>query len=541
MSNLGFQTIYAWFNAQADVVCERAFWDPPPRGRAAYQHLSLESQRELGEFAALAFSIAFELDYFHVVATLKAAGIPPLAKERDERHPVIIAGGPAIFANPEPLAPFFDALVIGEAEPVLPLLLEALRQGMDGPRQALWRRLAAVPGVYTPGLYEPLYDHQGRYQGLATEPGAPATVARAWWKDLESWPTHTAILTPDTELSDMYLIEIARGCGRWCRFCLAGYGFLPARWRRADTVLKQAQEGLKLTPHIGLVSAAASDHPQIDEIAQALRALGARLSVSSLRVAPLSETLVRCLAESGNRSIALGIEAGSERLRDYIGKGVHEGDIARAVDLLARYGVPQVKLYFMIGLPTEEEADIDALIELSQWVRGRLDRRRPATQVIVTISPYVPKAQTPFQWAAMAEPEVLKERLARIRGSLCRRGVRVRSDSVGWARIEGLLARGDRRLAQVLLSLKENSLRGWDRALERAGIDGDAYLRPRNPAEPLPWDIVSTGVRRAFLERELRRAEAQKVSPPCTHDPRCARCGVCAPATTAAPLPLLVR
>ncbi len=498
MSNLGLQTIYRLLNEWAEVVCERVFWSAGDE-----QPISLESQRPLADFAVLAFSVSFEMDYFNVVDLLRRAGIPPLAEERDESHPLILAGGAAITANPLPLAPLCDALVIGEGEVVVPALVEALLEGMGQGRDELLRALARIPGVYVP----------------SQRPAHP--VQRQWARDLDAHPTASVVLTPDTEFGDMYLMEIARGCGRGCRFCLAGYSYRPPRERSLEALLRQAGEGLKRRDRIGLVSAAVSDHSRIGELVTGLRAMGARLSVSSLRVDPLPEALVRALAESGTRTLTLAPEAGTERLRALINKNVSQDDLMRAAELAARYRFAQLKLYFMIGLPTETDEDVRAIVELVLATRKRFPRR-----ITVNITPFVPKAHTPFQWVAMAPTEVLRRRLDYLEQALRPQGIAVRSESPAWAAVQGVLARGDERVGRVLVSMERRSLAAWRKALRRHGLDAADYLRERSPDEPLPWTVVDAGVSQAYLRRELERAWAGRPTAPCP-PAGCVACGVC--------------
>lgn len=501
MSSLGFQIVYRLLNERADVVCERAFYEaagkgPIPEGVV----LSLETQRPLGDFAALAFSLSFELDYFHVVATLREAGLPVWAGERDERHPYVVGGGPALTANPEPVAPFFDAIVVGEAEPALPAVVEALSGGLDRP--ATLRQLAKIPGVYVPALYRPRHAPDGRLTGFDVEGDAPPVVARVWQRHLSDSPGCSAILTSETELSDMFLVEVSRGCARGCLFCLAGYCFLPVRERDPDEVLALARQGMAMTKRIGLVGAAVSDYRHLERVVTRLREEGAEIGVSSLRVDSLTEPVARALVESGSRTVTLGLEAGSQRLRDLIHKGIGEDQILAAVDLAGRVGFRQIKLYYMIGLPGEQDEDVRALVDITWAVAERLERARRGAKVIVTLTPFVPKAQTPFQWVAMRETAELAERQKRALRALRSPRIEARADSVEWARIEGLLARGDRRLAVALASLDRQSLAAWHRALKRQGLEADFYLRRQLEIETvLPWAVVSSGVRPETLAR----------------------------------------
>ncbi|MDA8216175.1 MAG: radical SAM protein [Dehalococcoidales bacterium] len=507
MSSLGFQIIYALLNEQPDVLCERAFYEGA-LAAPGETVLSLETQRPLSDFAAIAFSVTFELDYYNILATLRDTGLPLLSRERDERHPLIIGGGPCLTANPEPLAPFFDAIVVGEAEPVLPGILEVLRAQED--RAPTLLALSRLPGVYVPSFYEPVYSDDGRLLGIEAAEGMPPAVSRVWLRDLEQGPGSSVVLTDDTELANMYLVEVARGCAHGCRFCLAGYCFLPARERRPESVIAMAGRGLTMTKRIGLVGAAVSDYSHFEEVLVRLREMGAQVSVSSLRVDSFSEPVARALAESGARTVTLGLEAGSQHLRDLVHKGITEEHIARAIDVARDVGFKSAKLYYMIGLPGETDEDVQALVGLTRSIAERLERGRRGARVVVTLAPFVPKAQTPFQWMEMAPALVLKDRLARIRSALRARSVDVRTDSVEWAVAEGVLARGDRRLAPVLAGMDRYSLAAWNRSLARHDLTPDFYLRrPREVGEVLPWAAISTGVRPTALAKlawDARRA-----------------------------------
>ena len=483
MSNLGVHAIYSLLNSYADVVCERVFWDNK------LPALSLESRRPLSDFAVIAFSISYELDYFHVVQLLKSSGIPLYAAERDEGQPLVIAGGACITANPVPLAPFFDAICVGEAEPILPAVLSVLGFSRRGDRL---QALAALPGVYVPQYHK----------------GAP--VIRQWAQNLDDFAVSSTVVTPDTELGDLYLIEVERGCSWGCRFCLVSGSFCPIRYRSMDRLLEQAELGLRYRKRLGLVGPVVCDHPEIEELLARLRRMGAGLAISSLRIASLSSTVLREMVKGGARTIALAPEAGSQRLRRVIRKGISEDDILAAVAKVAEQAVRQLKLYFMIGLPSETDADIEDIIALALKCKRILDGGKTGCRLILNVAPFVPKAGTPFQWLPMADLATLNQRLARLRRRLAPKGVQVKAESPAWSQVQGALARGDLKLAEVLAAVEEVSLAGWRRAVKKCHLDIDFYVLERwDTARELPWAMLDLGVGRHHLELELNRALAQ--------------------------------
>jgi radical SAM superfamily enzyme YgiQ (UPF0313 family) len=486
MSNLGLHALYRLLNNYDNVICERAFWEIE---NSRLPPLSLESQRPLSDFAVIAFSVSYELDYFNVVSMLKASGIPLYAADRDESYPLVIAGGPCIIANPIPLSPFFDCLCIGEAEPILPAIMSVLSEGIGGRRDDLLKTLTSVPGIYVPQYYS----------------GKP--VARQWAKNLDDFPVASTILTPDTELGDLYLIEVERGCNWGCRFCLTSQAFYPMRCRSLDSLITQAEQGLKYRKRLGLVGAAVSDHPQIEELLLKLGQTGAELSISSLRMAPLSTVVLRELARGGSRTIALAPEAGSERLRQVVKKGISEDDILRAMGKVAELGIRQVKLYFMIGLPSETEKDIEEIIRLTLECKNILDRQQSGCRLILNVSPFVPKAGTPFQWLLMALPSVLNQRLSLLKNSLMPKGIKVKGESPMWSQVQGVLARGDAKVAEVLANMEEVSLSGWRKTTEKCQLDIDFYAHQRwDTKQRLPWEMANLGTKPGHLELELNRA-----------------------------------
>ncbi len=488
MSNLGIHAIYRLLNGYRAVVCERAFWEKDSIAQRL-PPLSLESQRPLADFAALAFSISYELDYFNVVQILKASGIPLYAADRDERHPLVIAGGPCIIANPMPLSPFFDCLCIGEAEAILPAMLPVLTEGIGGKRDELLKALASLPGVYVPQI------------------DTGVSVVRQWAANLDDFPVHSTILTPDTELGNLYLIEVERGCHWGCRFCLVSNVFSPTRFRSVDNLIAQAEEGLQYRKRLGLVGPAVSEHPRFEELLTKLQQMGAELSISSLRIKPLSSVALREMAKGGARTIALAPEAGSQRLRQAIKKGITEDDILESVHKVAEQGIKQLKLYFMIGLPSETDDDIKAMVDLTLKCKAILDKQPGGGRITLSIAPFVPKAGTPFQWLSMEQPSILNRRLSLLKNNLLPKGIKLKCESPAWSEVQGVLARGDIKLAGVLANIEEVSLCGWRQAIKKSHLDIDYYAHQRwDTTKKLPWAILDSGTEPSHLELELNRA-----------------------------------
>jgi len=453
-------------------------------------NLSLESQRPLKDFSILAFSVTFELDYFNIVQTLKDSGIPLYSNKRGDNHPLVMAGGPCIMANPAPIAPFFDLFCIGEAEALLPSVISVLSKGVGSGRRELLEALAEITGVYVP-LY-----HSG-------EP-----VARQWVKDLDSFPVTSAILTPDTEFGNLYLLEVERGCSHACRFCLVGTAFSPMRFRSKERLIEQAREGLGYRKRLGLIGPVVSDYPGLDGLLDELLDMGAGLSLSSLRARPLPERLIEQVARGGARTITVAPEAGSERLRQVVKKGITEDDILKAVDRVSREKrIRQLKLYFMIGLPSETEEDIEEIVNLALRCKHILDRGGTGCRLELKLAPFVPKGGTPFQWLPMTSRDVLGRRLSILRRALLSRGVRIGVESLAWSEVQGVLARGGEKVAEVLAGTDSVSLSGFKMAAERCHLAYDFYVYQRwDTTQELPWSIVDSGIEVEKLKAELSKS-----------------------------------
>jgi len=516
MSNLGFQTVYRLFNQRDDVVCERVFLPPKQELQAlrasGARLLTLESQSPVHEFDVFAFSVSFEWDYPNVLTLLRLAGLPIYAAERDGRHPLVVIGGAVTFLNPEPLAPFADVVAVGEGEELVPPLVEAMAAG--GGRPGILRALAAQRGFYVPAFYEPRYAGDGTLAGMAVDPasGAPPVVRKAAVRRTDAIdPPHTSILTPDTEFGSRFLVEVVRGCANLCRFCWAGYNYLPVRAFPAHRILALAAAARPHATRVGLVSIALCDHPDIETILERLAAMGYGLSPASLRIDDLTETIVRRLRESGERSITIAPETGSDRLRRVINKTVTNEEILDRTELLFASGVENLKLYYMIGLPTETDEDLVAIRDLTLRMReimlahGR--RRGRVGRIVGSVNPLVPKPGTAYQWLPLEDPAVTERKIKRLRSLMAGiDNVYFTIKSERHTYYQALLSLGDRRVAPAIERAEQNG-GNWRAAVAEAGVDADFYLfRDRSRDAHLPWDIIEGGMKQGFFRGEMEKS-----------------------------------
>ncbi len=511
MSNLGFQALHAMMNAHPEVVCERAFL--PDRDELAELErtggtlLSLEGQRALSSFDVIAFSVSFESDYLNIPAIFRLSGMSPWAAERSAREPLVLAGGAALFLNPEPVAPFLDLVCIGEAEPILPDLLELLMDG-GGSRAELLLQACKIPGIYVPSLYQPQY-LDGRFAGLKPQPGAPERVLRVWEKELDLRATVTEIHTDATEFSGMHLVELSRGCPRACRFCAAGFIYLPYRSRSLDGVRAEVLKGVVQGRKVGLVAAAVSDFSGIGDLCGEIVAAGGKFSVSSFRIDHLDDGMIEALKASGQKTVALAPEGGSQRLRDLVKKGIDEEQILAACDKLIGHDILNLKLYFIIGLPTETEQDLEELVLLVTRIRERVlaaaKKNKRLGEVQLSVNPFIPKPFTPFQWCGMEPVKSLEAKWKYLQKALGKlSNLKLQMESPREAYQQALLSRGDRRLAELLVLADSSG--NWKQALRETGFDSDAEVyRQVALDEALPWDFVDGGDCDR-LKREYKRA-----------------------------------
>ncbi|HXG65724.1 MAG TPA: radical SAM protein [Blastocatellia bacterium] len=540
MSNLGFQAVYQLFNSQPRIACERVFIPDADLEReferARAPLVTLESETPVSEFDILAISVSFETDYLNIPKLLRMSRLPIKAEERNEWHPLVVMGGAAAFLNPEPVAPFVDVVCVGEGEVLVPSLLKVMEEASS--REDLLLRLTREPGFYVPKFYDVHYHEDGSLGRIQPTNGAPRRVftMRNPMRKQEgngqfddAFIPASEILTPNTEMSNRYLVEISRGCSMGCRFCWAGYSYLAPRVFSAEKLLARAAEMRQYTDKIGLVATAVCDHPEIHQILDGLEKLDYQVSVSSLRLDQISPELLDALVRRNDQQLAIAPETGSDRLRRVINKDLTNDQIVEIAEMIFERGIFNLKLYMMIGLPTEEQEDLDAIVQLTERIRAAmLEIARPRGRVgsiIVSLNAFVPKPQTPFQWEPIEPERVLDQKIKYLtRAFKPIPNVEVRAMSSRIALLQALISLGDRRVSEFLLEADRTgnwrqAMRGWtDYALRRRSLD-----------EPLPWDVVDIGLTTDFMKKEYQRAMAERITRPCPAIDPCIRCGVCDP------------
>jgi radical SAM superfamily enzyme YgiQ (UPF0313 family) len=534
MANLGLHAVYRLLNAEPDVLCERIFLPE----EAAEKVSSLESGRPLGEFDLVAFSLSFEEDYGHVLEILEAGGLPLRAVHRDGRFPLVVAGGIAVQINPEPVAPFFDALLIGEGERLVGPFLSALRDlaANRADRAEQLAALAALPGCYLPGLYQVDYGDTRAPAGewvVRFEPAgaAPQRVKRLYLEDLRSSATSRVIDSPEAQFGDLFLTEAARGCLWGCRFCAAGFVQRPYREVGLEALRREAGLGIERGQRVGLVGPDISDHSGLDPLTGFIGGQGGAFSPSSLRVEAITTELARRLAAGGERSITIAPEAGTERLRRVVNKDFSDDQIVQAAENALSQGMQHVKMYFMCGLPTEDEEDLLGMARLAVRIReevmvGHARQRGRMGRLSLSVNPFVPKPWTPFQWAAMQGQAALKRKKRLLERELAPLGIELEFASPRQAFLQTLMSRGDRRCADLLELAQREAGGDLRRALGRWQHDPDYFVtREVAVSERLPWDFVDQGLEKEYLARELRRGLEGRITPKC-QVATCRACGL---------------
>lgn len=530
MSNLGFQSVYQMINAHPDVLCERAFLpddvDAEELGRSGRSLATLESAGDLRTFHVVAFSVSFENDYVHVLKMLRMAGIPLRAKDRGPDDPIVVLGGAAVFLNPEPLAAFADLIAVGEGEALVPAMMDAL-VGAATPREGL-DRLDHTRGFYVPSRYEVRYHDDGT---VAAYDGPGPVIRQRGWPGKMALP-QSMILTPNTEMSMKFMVEISRGCPCMCRFCWAGYNYLPVRGFSRKEIVDRAREVRALTRKIGLVSTAVCDHPEINEIVDDLAALGYEVSVASLRLDDLTPDFVFKLADTGVQGLTLAPECGTDRMRRILNKQFTNDEILEKATWIFENGIQNLKLYYMVGLPGEEHADVEGIVTLTEQIRERMlavaRKRGRIGRIHPSVNPFVPKPGTPYQWLPMEDPKETDRKLQFLRkafGKMPNVDAIIKSARTGVS--QSILALADRRIADALEHAVVNGV-DLKRGMKATGLDPSFYLfRGRGREEVLPWDIVDNGVSKAYYLRELDKSLKERLSPHCPEVQGCIRCGVC--------------
>ncbi|MDI6704036.1 MAG: radical SAM protein [bacterium] len=482
MSNLGFQVIYRLLNERKDTLCERTFL-PEPEDMAEFIRtktplFTLESFTPLREFDIIAISICFELDCLNILKIFELSRIPIRGKERDDTYPLVVAGGVMTWTNPEPIVDFIDVFVLGEGEEVIQEVLDIYKEER-GSKKGLLQNLSKIEGVYVPTI------------------SCNFPIKRRLIRSLDNYPVVSSIISPNTEFSNMFLIEVTRGCSFGCRFCLTGFVYRPFRYKVIDCIMDQVKEALRYTRRIGLVGGAVSIYPKIVDLCSKIRSAGGEVSLSSLRITSVTSDLLKNLHQ---KTITIAIDGSSFRLRQILNKQIEDKEILERLVLISdtKSSITDIKLYLMIGLPEEKMEDIEALVRLIKKIE--LKKR-----LILSINPFIPKPHTPFQWIGMERKRVLHERLNYLRGNLPK--VHIVSSSLNRSFIQACLARGDRRLGDVLYLVHTKGV-SFSQAFKELQVDPLFYAYRRfDYSEYLPWDYIDTGVKKGVLIEEAKKAQ----------------------------------
>ncbi len=511
MSSLGFQTVYKLANQISSVACERVFL--PDKKPADQIPKSIESNLHLDRFDIIMFSISFENDFVHLAQLLGKAGIPLRSPDRNHTHPLVVAGGVACFLNPQPITPFIDCFLLGEAECLLENFFNAFFN-KTSKEKFLNTLEKTLPGAYVPALHTD---------------NLPFSIKVQYLKDLEHISTTTSILTNDAAFKNLFLIETLKGCPHGCRFCSAGFIYRPPRIYPKQNIYAAIESAKEKSKKIGLVSSAIADHPDISKICSFALREDFKLSFSSLRADKLKDELIEALSSSKVKTATIAPEAGSSRMRRIINKNIDEHDILYATRRLVNAGIMNLRLYFMIGLPFETDSDVDAIVDLVLKVKAEFleasKLQKKIGTITLSINPFIPKPATPFQWAAMTDEKTLKKRVSIIRQGLKKiANVNINVESLRQAKIHALLSCGGKYTADIIeFALKD----GWTPALRKYKTYCEEIIyKEKSIQSPLPWDFLDNRVKKSFLEKEYLKAKEEKHSAPCPMID-CQKCKTC--------------
>lgn len=502
MSGLGFQLVWWLMEQDPDVVVKRGFTDMEESGA---------DQSEL-----FGFTVSWELDFINILAILEKHGIPMLTADRGAEDPLVFGGGPVLSANPEPFADFFDLILLGDAEAVVPALLDAWKSTRNlKDRRARLEELATIPGVYVPALYSYTYSsNQGPIESIQTLSAVPNKIFKQLYVPPQDYIAHTKILSHDTAWGDNFLVEIVRSCPQECRFCLASFLTRPFRPINVNTIIETIDMGLKHTNNIGLLGPSVTEHPHFDEIAARLSERdNIHISVASIRADTISDTVLQMLKKLHQKSVTIAIESGSERLRAIMKKNLSEAEIRHAVALIAASGLESVKFYGMVGLPHETQEDLNETVRLMQALKKEHRRLR----FVFGVSSFVPKAQTPYQWNGRMKD--CKARLEYIRKNLAKVGIEVRPESHNWSDIQAVISRGDRRLTAPLIEVTRagGGLGAWKKVFREnkdfPSLDFYAF-RDIPSSEILPWNHLTENTKTEFLQKHNDTAAQLSIASP---------------------------
>ncbi|MFW6035525.1 MAG: TIGR03960 family B12-binding radical SAM protein [Halothermotrichaceae bacterium] len=556
MSHLGLKIIYHLLNNESDIVCERCYapWTDMEELMREKQIplFSLENKREIKNFDVLGFTLQYEMSYTNILNMMNLAGIPLYSRDRNEKYPLVIAGGSTVF-NPEPIAPFIDLFFIGETEDEIVNLIHKYdkykKSGLN--RSEILKKLSKIDGVYIPDLYKVSYNDNGEIQAINAEDDVKSEIRKQIVTNLDQSFYPTDFIVPYFDIvHDRAVLEVARGCSRGCRFCAAGMTYRPVRERSKETIMRLADDILKNTGYeeISLSSLSTADYTEISDLVKTMskKYEDRKISISlpSLRVDEFSVNLAKEVQRVRKSGLTFAPEAGSQRLRNVINKGVDEDDLYEAVRAAFEKGWSTIKLYFMIGLPTETKEDLQGIVELSKKVlkigkeiRKQKKKRMRRINIHVSVSTFIPKPFTPFQWVRMDHRQEIIEKQDYLRKNVKGKGLSLSWNDVELSLLEGVFSRGDRRLAEVLKSAWEKGCRfdgwsdnfefeSWQESFAENQLEIEDYLRQRNNDELLPWNHLNMGISDKFLKKEYQRAVKGEKTDDCrSHG--CTGCNIC--------------